>query len=168
MFSVIASCSSSRTASTASFSFFAVARTLAASFAALALHGRCRSQQVAQLDVVNTGPSTCCPWCAGAAGAVLYVVMWRREGPALINAVAALECDRSHMSASAALKWDVSGNKTFFTNRALTLLGLQSHFGGEPLGFYVLCPRNGTAVLKRAERGPALEATALTWGHDYQ
>ena len=31
---------------------------------------------------------------------------------------------------------------------SLTHLGLQSHFGDKPLKFQVVCPQNGTAVLK--------------------
>ena len=41
------------------------------------------------------------------------------------------------------LCWISTGRKN-----GLTLLELQSHFGGNPLKFEVVCTRNGTAVLK--------------------
>ena len=67
-----------------------------------------------------------------------------------------------------------------FINCLLTLLELQSHYGDKPLKFQVVCPQNGTPVLKglnfRAESGTSyfFAAWAVTFrpflktfvGHD--
>ena len=37
---------------------------------------------------------------------------------------------------------------------SLALLALQSRFGEQPVKFQVVCPQNGTAVLKESERRP--------------
>ena len=42
------------------------------------------------------------------------------------------------------MKWNALLNRC----AAITLLALQSHFGDTPVKFQVLCPQNGTAVLK--------------------
>ena len=43
----------------------------------------------------------------------------------------------------------------------LTLLGLQSHFGGKLLEIKAVCPQCGTALLKRVDVRRCLDAPSL-------